>query len=95
MGAGVALWVVWEAATLAGALAGSAVPADVPLDFAVPLVFLVLLVPTLVTRPAVVAAAAGGGAAVVAGELGAGALSIVFGAVAGIAAGAIAEGRGR
>jgi predicted branched-subunit amino acid permease len=95
MGAGVTLWVVWETATLLGALAGSAVPADVPLDFAIPLVFLVLLVPTLVTKPAVVAATAGGGAAVLAGELGAGALSIVFGAVAGIVAGAIAEGRER
>src|SRR2546430_9446404 len=37
MGAAVALWIVWQAATLAGALLGSAVPADVPLDFAVPL----------------------------------------------------------
>src|SRR4029077_2034340 len=50
MGAGVTLWVVWQMATVAGALLGSAVPADVPLDFAVPLVFLVLLVPTLVSK---------------------------------------------
>src|SRR5205807_5228750 len=93
MGAAVALWIVWQAATLAGALLGSAVPADVPLDFAVPLVFLVLLIPTLVSLPAVVAAAAGGGAAVAVGELGAGALSIVFGAAAGIVAGVLAEWR--
>jgi predicted branched-subunit amino acid permease len=93
LGAGVTLWVVWEAATVAGALLGSAVPADVPLDFAVPLVFLVLLIPTLVSMPAVVAAAAGGAAAVAAAELGAGELSIVVGAGAGIAAGVVAEWR--
>jgi predicted branched-subunit amino acid permease len=93
LGAAVTLWVVWQISTVAGALVGAAVPADVPLDFAVPLVFLVLLVPTLTSVPAVVAAAAGGGAAVVAAELGAGALSIVVGAAAGIVAGALAEAR--
>ena len=81
------------ASTIVGALIGSAVPPDVPLDFAVPLVFLVLLVPTLTSVPAVVAAAAGGGAAVAAAELGAGALYIVVGAVVGIVAGALAEAR--
>jgi len=91
MGAAVTLWIVWQISTVAGALVGSAVPADVPLDFAVPLVFLVLLVPTLTSVPAVVAAAAGGGAAVAAAELGAGELSIVVGAAAGIVAGALAE----
>ena len=40
-----------------GALISDAVPESLPLDFAIPLVFLVLLVPTLVSRPAVVAAA--------------------------------------
>src|SRR5581483_1684566 len=89
MGAGVTLWVVWEIATLVGALVGSAVPSDVPLDFAIPLVFLVLLIPTLISVPAVVAAAAGGGAAVAAAELGAGGLYIVVGAAVGIAAGVI------
>ena len=87
LGAAVTLWVVWQISTVAGALVGSAVPADVPLDFAVPLVFLVLLVPTLTSAPAVVAAA------VAAAELGAGALSIVVGAAVGIVAGALAEAR--
>jgi predicted branched-subunit amino acid permease len=69
------------------------VPESLPLDFAIPLVFLVLLVPTLVSRPAVVAAAVGGLAAVVASELGADELSILVGALAGIAAGAFTEAR--
>jgi predicted branched-subunit amino acid permease len=67
------------------------VPDDLPLDFAVPLVFLVLLVPACTTRPAVVAAVVGGAAAVIGAELGAGSLSVLVGALTGIAAGAVAE----
>ena len=40
--------------TILGVLIGSAVPDSLPLDFAVPLVFLVLLVPTITSRPAAV-----------------------------------------
>jgi predicted branched-subunit amino acid permease len=90
-GAGLTLWGSWQLATITGALVGSAVPDDVPLAFAVPLVFLVLLVPAVNTRPAAVAALAGGGAAVLAAELGAGPLSIIVGAFSGIAAGVVAE----
>ena len=93
LGAGVLLWVVWQISTLAGALGGAAIPDGVPLDFAVPLVFLVLLVPVITNRAAAVAALAGGAAAVGAAELGAGALSILAGALVGIGAGALAEGR--
>ena len=91
LGAGLLLWSVWQVSTLAGVLVGSSVPDDVPLDFAVPLVFLVLLVPALGAPPALVAAAAGGGAAVLAAEAGAGDLAILAGAVCGIAAGVAAE----
>jgi predicted branched-subunit amino acid permease len=90
-GAALTLWGSWQLSTVAGVLVGSAVPDDVPLEFAVPLVFLVLLVPVLVSGPAVAAAVAGGLAAVVAAELGAGHLAILAGATSGIAAGAIAE----
>jgi predicted branched-subunit amino acid permease len=69
------------------------VPDDLPLDFAVPLVFLVLLVPLLTDRPAVAAAVTGGAVAVAAAELGAGPAATVVGAAAGIAAGVIAEAR--
>jgi len=91
LGAGLLLWSAWQVSTVVGVLVGSAVPADVPLDFAVPLVFLVLLVPTLTSRPALVAAAVGGAAAVVAAEAGAGPLYIIVGALSGIAAGAFAD----
>ena len=74
-GAGAVLGTSWVSSTIVGALLGTAVPESVPLDFAVPLVFLVLLVPVLVNRPAIVAAAVGGLAAVVAATAGAGPLS--------------------
>ncbi len=90
---GLLLWTAWQTTTVIGALVGSSVPDDIPLDFAVPLVFLVLLVPVLRTRPALVAAAVGGAAAVAAAELGADRLAIVIGGVCGIVAGAMAEGR--
>ena len=93
VGAGALLWTSWQASTIVGVLVGGAVPDDVPLDFAVPLVFLVMLVPLLVDRPSVVAALTGGGAAVLAAEAGAGPLSTIVGAVAGIAAGAVVDAR--
>ena len=91
LGAGLTLWVNWQICTMVGVAIGSAVPESLPLDFAVPLVFLVLLVPAITTRPAAVAALIGGGVAVLSGQAGAGHLTVLFGAIAGIAAGAIAE----
>ena len=81
----------WIISTTVGAVLGSSVPDDVPLEFAIPLVFLVLLVPVLEKRPSLVAAAVGGCGAVVAAELGAARLAIVIGGVLGITAGAIAD----
>ncbi len=83
----------WILSTLVGALVGASVPDDIPLDFAIPLVFLVLLVPVLEKRPSLIAAAVGGASAVAAAELGADRLAIVIGGVLGIVAGVTAEMR--
>lgn len=91
LGGALLLWVNWQIVTVIGLLVGNAVPASLPLDFAVPLVFLVLLVPAITSKPAAVAALAGGGAAVLAHEAGAGHLSVPIGALSGIVAGAVAE----
>jgi predicted branched-subunit amino acid permease len=91
VGAGFLLWGVWQISTLGGVLVGGSVPQSLQLDFAIPLVFLVLLVPTITDRPSVVAAIAGGAGAVIGAELGAGDLSILTGAVSGIVAGVLAE----
>jgi predicted branched-subunit amino acid permease len=90
-GAALTLWVSWQLSTIAGIVIGSHVPDSLPLDFAVPLVFLVLLVPAVNSRPAAIAAIGGGGGAVVAAELGAGTMSIIVGAITGILAGTVAE----
>ncbi len=50
VGAGFALWATWQAGTLVGALVGAVIPVSWQLDFAVPLVFLSLLVPALKVR---------------------------------------------
>ena len=91
MAMAVLLWVSWQVTTVVGAIVGARLPDEIPLDFAVPLVFLVLLVPVLEKRPSLVAAAVGGAVAVAAAELGAGRLAIVVGAVCGIAAGAAVD----
>ena len=93
MGIALLLWVNWQATTLLGALVGNRIPDTIPLDFTIPLCFLVLIVPSVTDKPTAVAAVVGGvGAVVVAGTpLADGA--IVLGAIAGIAAGALADWR--
>lgn len=60
LGAAVPLWAVWQAVTVVGAVAGDAVPRDLPMGFAVPLAFLALLRPAVTDRPTLAAALAGG-----------------------------------
>lgn len=90
LGAAVTLWVVWQVTTVAGVLLGTGVPDAWGLEFAIPLVFLAILVPAIEDRPSAVAAAVGGALAV----LGAGLplnLGLLVGAAVGIAAGVVAE----
>jgi 4-azaleucine resistance transporter AzlC len=92
LGVAFSLWVVWQVFTVAGVLLGEGVPPSWGLEFAVPLVFLSLLVPAVSTRPSVVAATLGGSVAV-AGDV----LALPFnlglmaGAVAGVLAGVVTE----
>lgn len=50
LGAGALLWVTWGAATMAGALLGSVIPAAWQLEFVVPLCFIAILAPLLRDR---------------------------------------------
>lgn len=59
-GAGLALWSCWQASTALGIVFGARIPASLSLEFALPLTFLAMLIPTLVDRPAWTAAVAGG-----------------------------------
>ncbi len=90
LGVGLGLWGPWQIATIAGVLVGAQIPASLGLEFAIPLVFLVLLIPVIQTRPGLSAALVGGLAAVIAN----GApfhLGLVIGAVAGVATGVVLE----
>jgi 4-azaleucine resistance transporter AzlC len=93
-GAGLALWVPWQISTIFGVAVGAQIPDSLGLGFAIPLVFLVLLIPVVQTRPGLTAAVIGGLVAVAAAEAPYG-LGLVIGAVAGIAAGVAAEQIGR
>ncbi|MBU2546843.1 MAG: AzlC family ABC transporter permease [Proteobacteria bacterium] len=63
-GAGMSLWAVWQASTLAGVTVGARVPPGWSLDFAVPLMFLALLIPAVKDRASGAAALCAGLAAV-------------------------------
>jgi 4-azaleucine resistance transporter AzlC len=86
------IWVVWQVATVAGIVLGANVPERWGLQFAVPLVFLTLLVMALKDRPTVAAGVVGGGVAVVGAGLPLN-LGLVVGAVAGVATGVLVERR--
>ncbi len=60
LGAGVALWGCWQVTTALGVFAGTAVPDSWELDFALPLTFIAIVVPSLRDRPAIAAAALAG-----------------------------------
>ena len=90
LGAAVTLWVVWQVATVAGVVVGAGVPEAWGLEFAVPLVFLALLVPAMEDRTTSLAAVVGGAVALAAGGLALD-LGLLVGATAGVAAGFGAE----
>lgn len=56
LGVGLSLWLTWQAANAVGVFMAAGVPGAWSLDFAIPLVFMVLLVPAMSSRPHVVAA---------------------------------------
>lgn len=63
-GAGFSLWAGWQLSTLAGVLLGAQLPADLGLDFALPLTFIAIVVPLIDSRPRLIAALTAGAAAV-------------------------------
>ncbi|UHQ98963.1 AzlC family ABC transporter permease (plasmid) [Natrinema zhouii] len=58
LGLGVSVWVVWVATTIAGFVLGAGIPESLNLMFAIPLVFLAILIPAIEDLPQVVAALA-------------------------------------
>jgi 4-azaleucine resistance transporter AzlC len=90
LGAAAPIWVVWLICTVIGIVVGARVPDALPLEFAVPLTFLALLVPTITDSPSALAAAIGGTAATVGAGLPLN-LGLITGAVVGVLAGLLVE----
>lgn len=86
VGAGVALWSMWQISTAAGLLLGAQIPPAIPLDFAIPLTFIALVVPMLQDRAGVVAASVAGVVAIFAATMPF-KLDLITATVAGILAG--------
>lgn len=94
LGAGAFLWVNWLISAYIGALLGAKVPESWSLDFAVPLCFLVLMVPSIRDRPSLAAAIVGG--LVATALIGLPYRTGLFvGAIAGIASGVWLENRSK
>jgi 4-azaleucine resistance transporter AzlC len=92
LGSGLALWSGWQLSTLAGVLLGQGLPADLPLDFALPLTFIAIIVPLINSRARLAAALVAGAAAVLAAGLPY-KLGLFAAALAGLAAGVLLQPR--
>lgn len=90
IGAGLSLWTTWQITTIIGVLVGAQIPESWSLDFAIPAMFLALLMLAVRDRPGVVAAVVGGGTAVLAYNAPY-QTGLLIGALAGTVAGVIAE----
>lgn len=89
---GLSFWVVWQATVALGLIVGPVVPEEWSLDFAVPLLFVGLLIAAIDSRPSLVAAVVAGAITWV--TLGIpNRLGIIVGALAGVAGGVIASRR--
>jgi predicted branched-subunit amino acid permease len=89
---GLTCWVGWLSLTASGALLAGTLPTALPLEFAAPLTFLLLTLPTLKNKPTYAAAAVGGAVAVPAAQLPLG-VGLLLATAAGIAAGAATSRR--
>ncbi|MDD2922182.1 MAG: AzlC family ABC transporter permease [Anaerolineales bacterium] len=92
LGAGFALWFIWQISTALGVFLGAAIPESMPLDFALPLTFIAMVVPALKNRPMVAASLSAGAVALIAYSLPF-KLGLILAALTGIAVGTFLEAR--
>ncbi len=92
LGAGLALWSTWQVSTALGVFLGAAIPENWPLDFALPLTFIAMVIPALKKFPMVAAAVSAGLVALFANSLPF-KLGLILAALTGIVVGTVLEGR--
>lgn len=92
LGAGLSLWLTWQISSGLGIFLGAAIPASWPLDFALPLTFIAMVVPVLKDMPVVAAALSAGVVALLTFGLPF-KLGLILAAMVGIAVGTFLEAR--
>jgi len=90
LGAGFSLWLNWQVSTAFGIFLGAAIPKEWPLDFALPLTFIAMVVPALKNRPMIAAAVSAGLVALLAYALPF-KLGLILAALTGITVGTMME----
>lgn len=91
LGAGLALWSTWQVSTALGVFLGAEIPDELPLDFALPITFIAMVVPVLKKFPMVAAALSAGVTALLAYDLQF-KLGLILAAIVGIIVGTVLEG---
>ncbi|GAB4423502.1 MAG: AzlC family ABC transporter permease [Anaerolineales bacterium] len=89
-GTGISLWATWQVSTAVGIFLGTTLPPDWPLDFALPLTFIAIVMPALKDRPAVAASLSAGAVALLAYSLPY-KLGLILAALVGITVGTLLE----
>jgi 4-azaleucine resistance transporter AzlC len=92
LGAGLALWTIWQISSALGIFLGAAIPSSWPLDFALPLTFIAMVMPVLKDKPVVAAAVSAGTVALLAYSLPY-KLGLILAALVGIFVGTLLENR--
>ena len=92
LGAGLALWTTWQISCALGIFLGAALPPAWPLDFALPLTFIAMVMPVLKDKPALAAALSAGAVALLAQGLPF-KLGLILAALVGIFTGTYLESR--
>ncbi len=90
LGVAVPNWVAWQSGVVLGVLFGTDAPQNLHLEFAIPLLFVAILVPTVKDRPTLAAGVVGGAVAIAGLGLPL-QLGLVTGAVAGLMAGILVD----
>jgi predicted branched-subunit amino acid permease len=90
LGGGSGLWLGWQTGNMCGYFAGNLIPANWSLDFAVPLCFVALIAPALVSFPVILAALVAGALVLMLAGLPM-KLNLIIAGLAGIATGTLAD----
>lgn len=91
-GTGISLWINWQISTAIGVFLGASIPANLSLDFALPLTFIAMIVPVMKKSPMIAAALSAGFTALLAYSLPY-KLGLILAALVGITVGLLLESR--